>query len=150
MYSGSHSLSGRRKFTWFLTCIMLQVMIVAHHSLHTHSRLASSIYIKCFSTFYCGWQSNGCNPNLIYAGSHSLSFCRKFTWFLTCIMLQVRIVAPHSLCGVWSRTHQVDTFHYVAPYYLSPSSKFQLTPVLAGSFILQFVLRCSLLLNHSF
>ena len=52
----------------------------APHPLHTHIFLSS--YMMCFSTFYCGYWSYGCNPSLIYAWSHSHSGCsRTFTGF---------------------------------------------------------------------
>ena len=46
-------------------------------------------YIKCFSTFYCGQQSYGCNPSLIYAESHSHSSSRR----------QEILVVSHLLIG---------------------------------------------------
>jgi hypothetical protein len=55
------------------------------------------IYIKCFSTFYSGRQSYGCNINLIYAGFHTQSGSRRFSRALACSMMQVMIAAPHPL-----------------------------------------------------
>ena len=105
IYTWSHILSGgSRRFTWFLTCIMLEVLIEVTHPLHTHGRSALYI-IKCFRAFHCGWRSYGCNISLICWVSH-WRCCRWFTWVLSCNMLQVMIEAPHPL-----HTHSRFTSH---------------------------------------
>ena len=53
--------------------------------------------LSVFGTYYCGQWSWGCNPNLIMCGLTHSGGSRRFTRFLTCMMLHVMIGAPHPL-----------------------------------------------------
>ena len=96
----SPTCGAKRRITWFLTCSLWKVMIMALHPLHTHIRSSSYLY-EAFHHLPL-WlvvlrmqpQPDMCLGSQSQRSSGSL---RRFARFLTCNVLKVIIGATHPL-----------------------------------------------------
>jgi hypothetical protein len=94
-------------------------MIEAPHPLHPHSRLLSYRYkVLWHLLLWLVFMRMQCQPDICLVSQYSCGG-RRFSWFLTCIMLQVMIEAPHPLY-----THSRFTSHiYNAPATVASGHK---------------------------
>jgi hypothetical protein len=85
-----------RTLTWVLTCNMLHVMVEIPHPLHTNIRSTSYIY-DVFLYLLLRLGVIRMQPHTEYAWSHTLTHSggRRFSWFLTWIIMCAMIEAPH-------------------------------------------------------